>query len=175
VSSRLLKTSSEAAFKSFSLELIGPADDRGYSKFNRIRGLLCQKFGMTHFCPTTKIMIKKSIATIPPFTAGDHTLIREVLHPKNDGVPMSYSLAHAELEAGKASLPDRLMERSEVYIILEGEGTAYVDGQATHLQAGDVLFIPAGAEQYVDNTGTQTVRFLCIVDPAWSEESEIVK
>ena len=31
-----------------NLELIGPADDRGYSKFNRIRGLLSQKFGMTH-------------------------------------------------------------------------------------------------------------------------------
>ena len=120
-------------------------------------------------------MIKKSIATIPPFTAGDDTLIREVLHPKNEGVPMSYSLAHAELEAGKASLPHRLMERSEVYIILEGEGTAYVDGQATHLHTGDVLFIPAGAEQYLDNTGTQTIRFLCIVDPAWSEETEIVK
>lgn len=119
-------------------------------------------------------MIKKSIAAIPPFMAGDHTLIREVLHPKNEAVPMSYSLAHAELEAGKASLPHRLMERSEVYIILEGEGTAYVDGQATHLKTGDVLFIPAGAEQYLDNTGTQTVRFLCIVDPAWSKETEIV-
>lgn len=129
---------------------------------------------MTRVCPTTKIMIKKSIALIPPFTAGDDTLIREVLHPQNEGVPMSYSLAHAELEAGKASLPHRLMERSEVYIILEGEGTAYVDGQATHLKVGDVLFIPSGAEQYLDNTGTQTVRFLCIVDPAWSKETEIV-
>ena len=120
-------------------------------------------------------MIKKNIAAISPFTAGDDTLIREVLHPQNEGVPMSYSLAHAELEAGKASLPHRLMERSEVYIILEGEGTAYVDGQATHLKLGDVLFIPAGAEQYLDNTGTQTVRFLCIVDPAWSPETEVVE
>lgn len=120
-------------------------------------------------------MIKKSIFAIPPFMAGDHTLIREVLHPKNEAVPMSYSLAHAELEAGKASLPHRLMERSEVYIILEGEGTAYVDGQATHLKTGDVLFIPAGAEQYLDNTGAQRVHFLCIVDPAWSGESEIVE
>jgi len=29
-------------------ELIGPADDRGYYKFNRFRGLLSQEFGMNH-------------------------------------------------------------------------------------------------------------------------------
>ena len=109
-----------------------------------------------------------------PFTAGDDTLIREVLHPVNEGVPMSYSLAHAELEPGKASLPHRLLDRSEVYIILDGEGTAYVDGQAAVLRAGDVLFIPAGAEQYLDNTGTATIRFLCIVDPAWSKDTELL-
>ena len=123
---------------------------------------------------TQSTMIKKTIADITPFTAGDDTLIREVLHPKNEGVPMAYSLAHAELESGKASLPHRLLDRSEVYIILEGEGTAYVDGQAAVLRAGDVLFIPAGAEQYLDNTGTATIRFLCIVDPAWSKDTEIV-
>jgi mannose-6-phosphate isomerase-like protein (cupin superfamily) len=61
-----------------------------------------------------------------------------------------------------------------VYIILDGEGTAYVDGQAAVLRAGDVLFIPAGAEQYLDNTGNTTIRFLCIVDPAWSKDTEIV-
>lgn len=119
-------------------------------------------------------MIKKSIAEVPSFTAGDDTLIREVLHPKNEGVPMSYSLAHAELAPGKASLPHRLLERSEVYIILEGEGTAYVDGQAASLKTGDVLFIPAGAEQYLENTGSGIVRFLCIVDPAWSKDTEEV-
>ena len=123
---------------------------------------------------TQSAMIKKTIAEIMPFTAGDDTLIREVLHPKNEGVPMAYSLAHAELESGKASLPHRLLDRSEVYIILEGEGTAYVDGQAAVLRAGDVLFIPAGAEQYLDNTGTSTIRFLCIVDPAWSKETEVL-
>lgn len=119
-------------------------------------------------------MIKKTIAEVPSFTAGDDTLIREVLHPKNEGVPMSYSLAHAELAPGKASLPHRLLDRSEVYIILEGEGTAYVDAQPAPLKTGDVLFIPAGAEQYLENTGNDTVRFLCIVDPAWSKDTEEV-
>jgi hypothetical protein len=35
------------------IELIGSADDRGYSKFNRIRCLSSKKIGMTYFCPTT--------------------------------------------------------------------------------------------------------------------------
>jgi mannose-6-phosphate isomerase-like protein (cupin superfamily) len=79
-------------------------------------------------------MLFKNLDAIPAFIAGDATLIREWLHPKNDAVNISYSIAFAELEPGAASLPHVLKTRTEVYLVLEGGGVAYVDGQAQAMQ-----------------------------------------
>ncbi|MCB9080671.1 MAG: cupin domain-containing protein [Lewinellaceae bacterium] len=118
------------------------------------------------------MMMRKHIPDIVAFAAGDETRIREVLHPQKDRLAITYSLAEAELDPGKASLPHRLREHSETYIILAGQGTAYVDGTPTRLRERDVLFIPAGAHQYVVNDGEDVLRFLCVVDPAWSPDDE---
>lgn len=118
-------------------------------------------------------MLFKVLSQIPAFTASDDTLIREWLHPKNDGVDLPYSLALAELEPGAASLPHILQRSAEIYILLEGEGTAHVSGQAQRLQAGELLLIPVGAEQWIENTGTTILKFLCIVSPPWSEEDDL--
>jgi mannose-6-phosphate isomerase-like protein (cupin superfamily) len=116
----------------------------------------------------------KKLGKILPFTAGDDTQIREVLHPKNDGQDIGYSLAHASLAAGEASKPHRLQGRSETYILQQGSGRAWVEGQSYDMEAGDTLFIPAGAEQYIENTGSEPLTFWCVVCPPWSEETEEV-
>ena len=67
-------------------------------------------------------MFKKSLSDIPSFIAGDKTIIKEFVHPKNDVVDVNYSLAHAMVEVGKASEPHILTKSSELYVVLEGEG-----------------------------------------------------
>ncbi|MCB0571481.1 MAG: cupin domain-containing protein [Phaeodactylibacter sp.] len=120
-------------------------------------------------------MILKNYQTATAFTAGDETLIREVLHPRNEGLELNYSLAHATLEAGRASLPHVLGKRSETYVIQEGAGRAFIAGQAVDVRPGDVLYIPEGAEQYIANTGPGPLKFWCIVSPPWSKEDEWVE
>lgn len=117
-------------------------------------------------------MLKKSLKKIAPFTAGDDTRIREVLHPKNDGLVSGYSLAYAELDPGQESLPHILHQSSETYIVHRGEGLAKVDGKDIPLSTGEVLYIPAGAEQSIRNTGEGILGFWCVVLPPWSEEGE---
>jgi mannose-6-phosphate isomerase-like protein (cupin superfamily) len=117
-------------------------------------------------------MLKKTIQELPFFTAGDETRIREVLHPKNDGLDFGYSLAYAELDAGDSSLPHILHHQSETYIIQRGEGIAVVDGKEVSLKAGEVVYIPAGSEQSVTNTGTELLAFWCVVLPPWSASTE---
>ncbi len=119
-------------------------------------------------------MLLKKLSSIPSFLAGDATLIREWLHPEKDGVHLPYSIAFAELEPGAASLPHRLRGSSEVYIVIEGAGIAHLDGQPQPLQSGELLLIPAGAEQFIENTGTGHLRFICIVAPAWRSDDEVV-
>jgi len=118
------------------------------------------------------IMFVKTMREAPSFTASDATTIREVLHPKNEAVDLPYSLAHASLDPGAASLPHVLGRRSEVYVILEGEGTAFVGEESRRVAAGDMVWIPAGAKQYIRNEGEGPLHFLCIVAPPWAKEDD---
>lgn len=116
----------------------------------------------------------KSLLENPEFIAGDDTRIREVLHPKNDGIESAYSLAHASLDPGKSSLPHALNEQSELYYILRGSGVAYINEEAYPMTVGDSLLIPKGAKQYMVNEGDEVLDFLCVVSPPWRKEDEQV-
>ncbi len=119
-------------------------------------------------------MLFKKLEDITPFIAGDATLLREWLHPKNDEVELPYSLAFAEVAPGAASLPHTLQTSTEVYIVLEGEGIAHIGDQIQRIHAGELIVIPAGAKQFIENTGVPTLKFLCIVSPPWAKKDEIV-
>ena len=110
----------------------------------------------------------------PRFVAGDETLLREVLHPERDGAALPYSLAHAALGPGKRSLPHRL-RGSEVYYFLRGRGKMHIDGESSDVRAAQVVYVPPGASQFVENTGDGELVFLCIVHPAWRAEDEEVE
>jgi len=119
-------------------------------------------------------MFIKSIPDISEFVAGDATKIKEVLHPKNDSLESAYSLAHARLLPGEQSMPHLLQNSSEAYYILNGKGRVYIEEETAVVAKGDVVLIPAGAKQYIENTGTEELNFLCIVSPPWKKEDEIV-
>ena len=109
----------------------------------------------------------------PEIVAGDHTLLRELLHPARDPVSAGYSLARARLEPGTRSKPHRLVG-SELYYILSGNGSITIDGETVDLSPGGVVLVPAGATQHVENHGTEDLDFLCIVEPPWRAEDEAV-
>ncbi len=117
-------------------------------------------------------MLHKSLAKLSKFTAGDDTQFVEVLHPKNDSVDTGFSLGHASIGVGKASLPHILEKCSETYYFLQGEGKVYVDDEWTEVKTNDMVYIPAGARQYVVNTGEVDLEFLCVVEPAWYAAQE---
>ena len=118
-------------------------------------------------------MLTKSLSACKEILAGDHTILRELLHPARDAATLGYSLAHAKLKRGASSLPHRL-KSSEVYYFLSGQGRMHVDGEPATVGPGQALYVPPGAVQYLDNTGPDELVFLCIVDPAWRAEDEEV-
>ncbi len=119
-------------------------------------------------------MLKKSLDETPEFLAGDKTHLREILHPHKDtSVKIGYSIAHARLSVGESSLPHRLAG-SEVYHILEGEGIIHIDRQSIIIKKGDTIYVPPQSSQFVNNTGSTDLIFICIVEPAWTLDSEFV-
>ena len=113
-------------------------------------------------------------ATDPPeFLAGDHTRLREILHPLKHPVKLQYSLAHGTLGPGLRS-KWHVLNSSEVYYFLAGQGRFIIDGEVTNVEAGTTLYVPPGGRQSLENIGSEDIEFLCLVDPAWRAEDEHV-
>ncbi|MBM3324948.1 MAG: cupin domain-containing protein [Calditrichaeota bacterium] len=119
-------------------------------------------------------MFISSLSKCQEFIAGDKTLLRELLHPAKQPLSVRYSLAHARLAPGETSLRHRL-QASEVYYILGGQGRMHIEGEASLIKKGDAIYIPPGASQYIENLGSDELVFLCIVDPAWRAEDEVIE
>lgn len=118
-------------------------------------------------------MFIKSLQAINGFIAGDKTEIKEIIHPDKDSLKIGYSMAHATVLPGKSSIPHQL-KSSEVYFILQGKGNVFIDHESKIVEKGDLVFIPPMANQYIENVGDIDLNFICIVEPAWKIEDEII-
>lgn len=107
------------------------------------------------------------------FLAGDHTILRELIRPDPVGIKIRYSLAHGRLDTGSRSKRHRLAS-TEVYYFIAGHGLFTIGEESSPVEPGVVVYVPPGAVQTLENTGTETMEFLCLVDPAWRPEDEEV-
>jgi mannose-6-phosphate isomerase-like protein (cupin superfamily) len=118
-------------------------------------------------------MIIKDHGTCREFTAGDGSLLRELLNPLKEDLAVRYSLAVARVRPGESTRAHRL-KHSEVYYILAGDGEMRVGDETAAVRGGQAVYIPPSAVQSIRNTGDRDLVFLCIVDPAWRPEDETV-
>ena len=118
-------------------------------------------------------MLISDLKNCNEFIAGDGTVLRELLHPEKSDLNLRYSLAHAVVKPGLESQP-HYMKTSEVYYILEGEGIMNIEGESSAVKGGQAIYIPPHAVQSIKNTGATDLKFLCIVDPAWRVEDEVI-
>jgi mannose-6-phosphate isomerase-like protein (cupin superfamily) len=116
-------------------------------------------------------VFKVTASDRPEFLAGDHTRLREILHPAKHSLKLGYSLAHGRLGPGQRSTW-HVLDSSEVYYFLVGQGRFMIDDEVTSVEAGTALYVPPGSRQSLENTGGQDIEFLCLVDPAWKEADE---
>ena len=106
--------------------------------------------------------------------AADGTPVKELLSPTKDGLGIRYSIALARLPRGEQNLPHRLKTSSEVYLVTGGRGIMHIDDEAAEVAAGDLVYIPPGALQWIENAGDTDLVFYCIVDPPWRADDESV-
>jgi mannose-6-phosphate isomerase-like protein (cupin superfamily) len=115
----------------------------------------------------------KRLAHTPGFKAGDASWLKELLRPSPETPAVGFSLAHAEVSPGGATLSHRL-QSAEVYYILEGRGRMHVGDETAEVAAGEAVYVPPGVPQSIENTGAGRLAFLCVVDPAWTPGGEEV-
>lgn len=110
---------------------------------------------------------------IEPILGNEGTSIKQFFHPHNTLKGIGYSLAQFTLEPGKKSKIHKL-KSSEVYYILEGKASLTIENRILELNKDDSAYVPPNSKQSIKNIGEQKLRFLCIVEPAWKKEDEII-
>jgi len=119
-------------------------------------------------------MITRRLSDLPREVVLDGSLLVEYMHPdRGSGPPaIGYSLAHAIVPSGEATLPHRLRSSSEVYVLLKGRGILHAGGAQEEVSSGMAVYVPPGTLQWIRNTGDSDLEFLVIVEPYWREEDE---
>jgi mannose-6-phosphate isomerase-like protein (cupin superfamily) len=81
------------------------------------------------------------------------------------------SLARARVEPGVTTALHRLQGVAERYVLLAGTGRVEIASlPPMDVGPGDVVLIPAGAEQRITNTGQSDLVFLCICTPPFTPD-----
>ena len=101
------------------------------------------------------------------------TKIKQYFHPHNTLNGINYSLAQFTLGTGKKSKLHK-MSSSEIYYVLESSGILYVNNEFHNLEKNDSAYIPPNSKQFIENVGTSDLKFLCIVEPAWKADDEVL-
>jgi len=101
------------------------------------------------------------------------TKIKQYFHPHNTLNGINYSIAQFTLGPGKKSKLHK-MSSSEIYYILEGSGDLKIDEDTHHIEKDDSAYVPPNSKQFIENTGSINLKFLCIVEPAWKAEDEVL-
>ena len=116
--------------------------------------------------------VRKS-SKIQSIQGNEGTKIKQYFHPHNTLNGINYSIAQFMLEPGKRSKLHKLRS-SEIYYILEGRAILNVDENTHHLEKDDSVYVSPNSKQFIENEGSGNLRFLCIVEPAWKVENEIL-
>ena len=101
------------------------------------------------------------------FRSQDRSIINELEKNKE------FSIAYGELKVGEKT-KRHVMEMTEMYYILEGEGTLAINKDSYDIVQEMYIKVPPDSIQQLTNTGKTNLRFLCIVTPPYDPENEII-
>jgi mannose-6-phosphate isomerase-like protein (cupin superfamily) len=118
-------------------------------------------------------MSLKKNSEIRSIKGNEGTSIKQFFHPHNTLNGIKYSLAQFTLEPGKKTKLHKI-KSSEIYYILEGIANLKIDDDSMVLEKDDSVYVPPNSKQTIKNVGKENLKFLCVVEPAWKSEDEII-
>jgi len=78
------------------------------------------------------------------------------------------SLAEETLPPGMAVKPHYHKTHEEIYYLITGVGRMRVADEWQEVSAGDAVYIPVNSVHSLENTGTEDIRLVVVVGPAFS-------
>ncbi len=117
--------------------------------------------------------IVRHIDSLPQIVAGDLCHLTEIFNPAKEKLPLHYSIAYAYVEPGGKTL-NHFLQETEVYYIISGQGTMFLDDEPHPVRTGSSYLIPPQTNQWLRNDGDSRIEFLVMVDPPWTPEGETI-
>ena len=115
----------------------------------------------------------RNLQDVPAFVTKDGSEIRELLAHRNSQI-REQSLAEARVAPGLTTQAHFHPRTEEIYYVLEGRGRMTLDGQQREVGPGDAIAIPPGAVHQIENTGAETLRFLCCCAPPYEHDDTVL-
>lgn len=113
------------------------------------------------------------VKKIKPFDGIEGSKIRNIIIPYTDKGKSNFSIAHITLKKGKRTKVHKL-KSYEIYYILNGSGILFVNDKKIKVKDNHLVFVSSLSKQHIENSGTRNLEFLCIVNPPWKKEDEII-
>ncbi len=117
---------------------------------------------------------KTSISTTVSYTTADGSIIRELMHPDQQG-NKNQSLAEATVERGCCTLLHRHKITEELYHITQGEGEMTLGEEEFRVKVGDTVCIQPGIAHKIRNIGEDDLKILCCCSPHYTHaDTELI-
>jgi len=116
-------------------------------------------------------IMKKAVFKEDPaktYFSGEGCFINELFNEVNHS---GGSIAKATVKPEMITENHLLSDTDEWYYILEGIGEMFLNGQNIgEVKPGETVHIPQNTPQYIKNTGSEDLVFLCFCTPAFKME-----
>lgn len=100
--------------------------------------------------------------TVPPEHYG--ALSKLLVRPENSGTKYFDFRISVYQPDGKVS-PHSHKVQETIWYIIKGVGVVVLDGKRYLIEPGMVIYIPAGVEHSIINTGTEDLMFSIVISP----------
>jgi len=104
------------------------------------------------------------------FYTNERCHILEMLN--NHNRDKNLSIAQARVEPGVTTAWHRLSDTTEYYYVISGEGFMEIDeDEGFEVKKSDIVSIPPGSAQRIQNTSEEDLVFLAICTPPFTDEN----
>lgn len=107
------------------------------------------------------------------FVTKDGSEIRELLAHRNSAI-RNQSLAEATIRPGLCTDPHFHPKSEEIYYVLAGSGTMFLENESQRVGRGDAIAIPPGKVHWIENDGDSDLVLLCCCAPGYEHEDTVM-
>ena len=120
-------------------------------------------------------MFLRKISELKPFVTKDKSIIREFFHPLHETSKNSAQKRHVQhrfsnSETRQKNSQTLSCKSAEFYYITKGTGIIHLNSRKEVIEENTLIYIPAGTQHTVANTGKDDLCILCICQPPYTHE-----